>query len=313
MARHILVGDSLGGESENVVKVAQSLGRGMDAPLHVVHVFDPPAPMGPPEEAWVFQREIEDKLTRELETSLNTQAKRLEVRKTEGHRIELKTGNPYRVLEEVAREERPALVVVGSAVDGVRTWRFLGSTADRLIRRIPSAMLVVAPGSEFPPRRVLYATDLSRISAGSLRSAAALFKAAGIKPEWQQILFVLDEIDAGSMTQFSTEQVAQFAAERLDRFVEEHGHDLSGTPHRKVVLGSPRAALLAQIERERPDLVVLGTHGRGGLDRLLLGSVAAAVLKESPCSALVVPPEAATEALDAHGRSADWAYVSDWA
>src|SRR4029079_8887647 len=145
MARHILVGDSLGSESENVVKVAQTLGRGLDAPLHVVHAFDPPAAMGPPEEAWIFQREIEDKLTRELESSLDAQARRLGVHQAEGHRIEVKAGNPCRVLEETARDARPALVVVGSAVDGVRTWRFLGSTADRLTRRIPSPILVVAP------------------------------------------------------------------------------------------------------------------------------------------------------------------------
>jgi len=313
MAREILVGDSLGSESENVVRIAQALGQGLDANLHVVHVFDPPAPMGPPEEAWVFQRELEDKLNRELDVALHSQLRRLDLKQTGGDRAELKTGNPYRVLEELVRQDRPMLTVVGSAVDGVRAWRFMGSTADRLVRRVSSPVLVVAPGSEFPPRRVLYATDLSSLSGGSLRSAAALLKASGIKPEWQQILFVLDAIDAASLTQFTPEQVALFAGERLERFVEVHGQDLVGTVQRRVVLGSPRAALLAEIELLRPDLVVLGTHGRGGLDRLLLGSVASAVLKESPCSALVIPSEAAAHAIELHSRSADWAYVSDWA
>ncbi len=311
MTRQILVGNSLGGESDDVMQAALRIGRGVHAPVHVVHAFEPPVPMGPPEEAWVFQRELEEKLRSELAASLHRQMDRLELAKVDGSSAELKTGNPYRVLEETAREEDPSLVVVGSAVDGVRMWRALGSTADRLLRRVPSPVLVVAPGSNFPPKRVLFAIDFSDVSAGSLRAAGALLKAAGIQPEWQQVVFVLDGIEARSLSQFTAEQVAMFASERLERFVTEHGHDLGESVHRKVLLGSPREALLAQIALERPDLVVLGTHGRGGLDRLLLGSVAAAVLRVSPCNTLVVPPEAAAKAMAAQDRSADWAFVTD--
>lgn len=54
--------------------------------------------------------------------------------------------------------------------------------------------------------------------------------------------------------------------------------------------GDPAAAIL-QIARERQcDLIVLGTHGRTGLPRLLMGSVAEKVLREATCPVLVVKP-----------------------
>lgn len=51
-------------------------------------------------------------------------------------------------------------------------------------------------------------------------------------------------------------------------------------------------ALLARARRMGADLIVVGTHGRAGLQRLLLGSVAERLLRAAPCAVLAVPPEA---------------------
>jgi nucleotide-binding universal stress UspA family protein len=52
--------------------------------------------------------------------------------------------------------------------------------------------------------------------------------------------------------------------------------------------GDPAAEIVRHVQQTGTDLVVMGTHGRTGLDRLLLGSVAEKVLRDSPCSVLVV-------------------------
>jgi hypothetical protein len=78
-----------------------------------------------------------------------------------------------------------------------------------------------------------------------------------------------------------------------------------------VSLGQPRDGILEELGRNRPDLVVVGTQSRRGLDRLLLGSVATAVLFSADNSVLVVPPEAANEALAPGEESPDWRYISD--
>src|ERR1043166_4694393 len=56
----------------------------------------------------------------------------------------------------------------------------------------------------------------------------------------------------------------------------------------KVVLGEPANALLQAVRNESVDLLVVGSHGRTGLTKLLLGSVSAHLVGHAPCSVLVV-------------------------
>ncbi|HTN74247.1 MAG TPA: universal stress protein, partial [Pirellulaceae bacterium] len=54
----------------------------------------------------------------------------------------------------------------------------------------------------------------------------------------------------------------------------------------RLLSGEPASALVAFAESEQIDLIVLGTHGRGGLSRLLMGSVAEAVVRRASCPVL---------------------------
>ena len=60
------------------------------------------------------------------------------------------------------------------------------------------------------------------------------------------------------------------------------------TADARMVVGDPRAALLDTAGSERVDLIVVGSHGRTGFKKLLLGSVASHVVTHAPCSVLVV-------------------------
>ena len=62
----------------------------------------------------------------------------------------------------------------------------------------------------------------------------------------------------------------------------------------RVEQGDPREALVYAAETERADLIVVGSHGRTGLSKLVLGSVASHVVAHAPCSVIVVkrPPGA---------------------
>jgi len=55
-----------------------------------------------------------------------------------------------------------------------------------------------------------------------------------------------------------------------------------------MVPGDPRSALVDEARQEHADLIVVGSHGRSGLSKLLLGSVASHVVAHAPCSVLVV-------------------------
>jgi nucleotide-binding universal stress UspA family protein len=60
----------------------------------------------------------------------------------------------------------------------------------------------------------------------------------------------------------------------------------------RVMQGDPREVLIEEAKKERADLIVVGSHGRTGLEKLVMGSVASHVVTHAPCSVLVVRREA---------------------
>jgi nucleotide-binding universal stress UspA family protein len=91
-----------------------------------------------------------------------------------------------------------------------------------------------------------------------------------------------------SMDKFQKEAL-EGAEKALDRVCEEQ---LQSCPNfqRRIVSGDPAMEILKTIETEDIDLVVMGTHGRKGLEHILMGSVAGNVVKKSPVPVMTVNP-----------------------
>jgi universal stress protein A len=77
---------------------------------------------------------------------------------------------------------------------------------------------------------------------------------------------------------------------RVERRLQALPVDACVHVERKVVAGSPVEQILAQAANEQVDMVVLGMHGRAGLSRLLMGSVAESVVRSARCPVLAVKP-----------------------
>ena len=84
-------------------------------------------------------------------------------------------------------------------------------------------------------------------------------------------------------------EALEAADKALDRVCDE---DLQSCPNfqRKVVSGDPATEILKLIDSEGIDLVIMGTHGRKGLDHTIFGSVAENVMKKSSLPVMVVNP-----------------------
>ena len=95
-------------------------------------------------------------------------------------------------------------------------------------------------------------------------------------------------VDAGVslMVEVGAEQVAE--AQMLVTEVEEKLRAAGMVTETRTPTGDPREALLRLVEDERVDLIVMGSHGRTGLAKLLLGSVSSHVVTHARCSVLVV-------------------------
>lgn len=84
--------------------------------------------------------------------------------------------------------------------------------------------------------------------------------------------------------------------EGLAARVEDRLRKAGFTTEASVITGDPREVLIAAAKEAKADLIVVGSHGRSGLTKLLLGSVASHVVTHAPCSVMVVklPPDAAS-------------------
>jgi nucleotide-binding universal stress UspA family protein len=92
-----------------------------------------------------------------------------------------------------------------------------------------------------------------------------------------------------SSTEVYQKEAMQGAEQAMNRACEE---DLKGCANfkRMIVSGDPASKILESIESEGIDMVVVGTHGRKGLEHAIFGSVAENVVKKSPVPVLVVNP-----------------------
>ena len=90
-----------------------------------------------------------------------------------------------------------------------------------------------------------------------------------------------------SVNKFETE-VIEGAEKKLQEFMEEYFKDVPCKA--KVMLGDPAEETLNYVRSEGIDLVIMGTHGRKGLEHILFGSVAERVVKQSPVPVLTVNP-----------------------
>jgi nucleotide-binding universal stress UspA family protein len=133
-------------------------------------------------------------------------------------------------------------------------------------------------------KKILAPTDFSELSATGVRYACQLAKDVGA----ELIIFhvvVLDE------TNTINKQEMERHKARLYNFVAEKIADAGvGLKIRQLVdAGQPFGAIVECAENEGVDLIVMSSHGRSGLSRMLIGSVTDKILRGSPCPVLVVP------------------------
>jgi nucleotide-binding universal stress UspA family protein len=211
------------------------------------------------------------------------------------------TGNPRELILERAAKSRARLIIVGSpGGDTVRRY-FLGSVSAWILAHAECSVEIVrkpAFETEHSGYRVLVATDGSEAS-----KAAARFLA---ERPWRRgtefrVLSVLELVLPPMLAMFElpgmeserVETARQEAMRYAEAAVRETVQILrqKGLPIEEsisVLLQGPRRVILDEARQWGADLIVLGSHGRRGVDKFLLGSVSESVAMHAPCSVEVV-------------------------
>jgi nucleotide-binding universal stress UspA family protein len=220
-----------------------------------------------------------------------------------GHRAfpETPVGFPKQAIISYAKEWGADLIMVGSHGRGAMSRFLLGSVAQAVLRGAHCPVEVVRPARESrasaPGMKILLATDGSECSAKAVDFVAQQSWPAGSEV---RILAVAQLVlaDVPSLTsQFSApspgliDELSRRARMQTEEAVANARKTLAPTGldiSEATPMGDPRATILDDAKAWDADLIVLGSHGRHGLERFLMGSVAEAVAANAGCSVAIV-------------------------
>lgn len=197
----------------------------------------------------------------------------------------LEEGIPHeRLLELAAPDNASSLILMGRRGLSRVEKSLMGSTTARVIGHTANDVLVIPEGSRIGWQRILIATD------GSRHSMLAAEKAIDLAASYKGSLLVLGVVD------FPAEFYGE-APDVVERMVRETHGFVSAIREKaaaagieatgRVMEGEAHAAITETARTEQIHAIVLGSHGRTGIKRLLMGSVAEKVIGYADCPILV--------------------------
>jgi nucleotide-binding universal stress UspA family protein len=209
-------------------------------------------------------------------------------------------GAPADVILETAASERADLIVMSThGHGGFGRWLY-GSVADEVLCRATVPVLLVAAAvtrrwSADDPRCIVVALDACELAAHALRPAAEVAAMLEAKMVLLRVVEPLAVLYAEVVMQLEREQAE--ARAYLDGVAAElHTLNPMASPVAVRVARGNAVPTIAQVANAlHADAIVMSSHGRGGVARLVLGSVTTGVLQRSDMPLLVCPASTATQ------------------
>jgi nucleotide-binding universal stress UspA family protein len=265
--------------SERAFEVAATLASTHDAAIHVLSVVDEHGPT----DDWDYDDDSP------AEAFIESQADHVD---TAGLSVTpaVREGVVHDEVLDYADETDIDLIVMGThGRTGVRRF-LLGSVTEKVVRLADVPVLSVKADAE--PGTVSF-DDILLPTDGSSGAAAAIEPTGALASETDATVHLVSVVDTRSLgiDVGSTVIVDELESVATDA-VENAADRLSGmgveAVETAVSHGIPYHAILDAIEDSDADLVVIGTHGRTGIDRYLLGSVAEKLVRTSPVPVMTV-------------------------
>ncbi|WP_135304802.1 universal stress protein [Haloarcula amylovorans] len=203
----------------------------------------------------------------------------------------VRTDIPHKAILRYATEQDIDLVVMGThGRTGVERY-LLGSVTEKVVRLSDVPVLTVKAENDaevtYPYTDILVPTD------GSEGSEAAIGPAVDIASTYDARLHALSVIDTMAMgvdvRSVGVLDALEESAESAVEIIEEQATQASVSAVETAIKhGSPYRGIRSYVEEHDIDLVVMGTHGRSGIERYLLGSVAEKTVRTSPVPVMTV-------------------------
>ncbi|MEK7236802.1 MAG: universal stress protein [Nitrospirota bacterium] len=253
--------------------------------LHALDVPRPAYPMMVPEVAEELYKSLEQNMREDGERLLDRVQSLLPIHAGPSTK-HLRIGSPAEVIVSTAEEQKVDLIVMGARGLGPIKERLLGSVSHRILTLAPCATLIVNGPVKAMKQILLPLQGLSDAEAAIRFLQLKPFRDAvevtlltvlpSTQPPWPVDAAAAEKLEEQAL--HSARGYIDGVAERLRAI----GYQARGI----AVLGTPSAMILQEATKLRSDLILMGTSGRQGITRFVLGSVSHAVLHKMPCPVL---------------------------
>ena len=280
--------------SDHAVRTAVELAQRFGASLELVHVVQTPSyvmptmPMGGPPIDML--RDLPERLRAQLEST----AERL---RPEHAKIttSLREGVVHSKIIERAAEIHADLIVIGTHGHTGLTHVLLGSVAERVVRMAPCPVLTVGPSPRSAGKaraKIVCPVDFSGPSSAALDYAVELARTTDADLHIVHVIPLLAYAVASKEPVDDPGFEARIRKDVKDRLQELQTKLSSATLNVTVssIDGVPYEGIQRTAAEQGATMIVIGTHGHTGLDRLLLGSVAEKVVRTAHVPVLAVRP-----------------------
>ena len=275
--------------SSRSVKYAKALAANYQAGVHVLHVVAPvmPAAYGAPFSVTDMTEDLEKEARRLLEKFKKGSPAGAPVT------TEVALGDIDTEILRSVQKQKADLVVMGT--HGRRGFeRFvMGSTTERLIRRCPVPLITIGSGKKgaaTPPdiKRILLTTDFSEGTADAVDYALSIAQECQAK---LTLLHVLNDVASDVIGNYRDSLIHGIESQ-LQKLIPEEALNWCDAEIR-VAIGLPWKLIPAIVKSGRFDLLVMNVHGKGLIDRALIGSTAERALRTATeiCPVMLVPPD----------------------
>jgi universal stress protein E len=279
----ILAATDFSTRSNRALRQAGLLAQPGKAQLHIVHVVDDDQP-----------EELVRTETREAKRVLNEQTGSMPELRGVQTGLMVVTGDPFDGILKAAADVNADLIVMGSHRKHLLLDIFIGTTIERVIRKGPFPVLMVNNEAQRRYEKVVAPVDMSAPSAYALRVALSTRLISGRAT----LLHAFFPLGKGKMFVAGTDQatIDEYATSERREAMEELAtflvaNDLGREKWSiRVEDGGPMEVISRAVAEMRPDLLVMGTHGRSGILKVLIGSVTEEALRSLNVDILAVPP-----------------------
>ncbi|MCG8434552.1 MAG: universal stress protein [Gammaproteobacteria bacterium] len=278
--RRFLVATDLSARSDRALERALILASEYEAALTIVHVIDEdlPAPLADVQQSAAIETISGhvDALTTGIHKNVS---------------IQVVVGRPHSDILEIWRKTEAEMIILGMHREDAFKDMFRGTTVERVMRGATVPVLLVKERARSPYQRVMLGIDFSVYSRRAVEFAikftpnAEFHLVHAYHVPFGGLLYSGDtkrEVSRQHQTRFQ-----QMMEEELAEFLT--GLEMNASGLEQVMQeGTVREVIYRQVDRFKPELLVIGTRGRTGVAHAFLGSIAEDLLSAPPCDVLAV-------------------------